>query len=324
MPRHKQVAPHPDKLREDFHQFLYGTGHDFEGLTLIEIVLGAASLLSEMVGAEPTNAGFAALTRALGYELTDNAKWTEALREQAWGDAFGWPIGERLHSLNAFAYYGIALNGGRNAADREKLLRQEIETVVAFMAKVPFAAWGIDPGDACRTINRAQARFDLDTGQDIEPSALAALGNVTERRIRNMMAGKDRVFEPHDGKIPASEALSWLRNRTDEYRPSCWREQNTFEDLAEQGPEIEDALFVPVAGDNSVFHPGLARDGLFTIGRGKREQNFKDYDDAVAALQKLRTPAWLRPTASGTWTSVAAARWARLDRAELKRLAKNG
>ena len=61
----------------------------------------------------------------------------------------------------------------------------------------------------------------------------------------------------------------------------------------------------------------------FTIGRGKREQKFGDYDAALAALQKLRTPAWLRPTASGTWTTVTAARWTRLDRAELKRLAKN-
>ena len=317
MPKQKRTAPDPEKLREDFHQ-LYGTGFDFEGATLIEVVVGTANFLAELVGPDPVNAAFAELTRTLGYEFADDAQWADALREQASGDAYCWPIGERLHDLNAYAYYGIALNGGRTAAEREKLLRREIETVVAFMGKVPFAAWGIDPGDAGRTLSRAQARFDLDTEKDIEPVALAKLGKVTERRIRNMMAGKERVFDPRDGRIRASEALSWLKNRTDSFRPSCWRDQNTFDDLVEHTIEIENAVFVPVASDNTFFHPGLARDGQFTVGRGKREQKFDSYEAALAALQKFDAPAWSRPTANGTWTTVNAVRWARMDRADLK------
>jgi hypothetical protein len=322
MSKQKRAVPDPQKLREDFHQ-LYGSGFDFEGEALIEVVAGAANFLAEIVGPDASNAGFASLARALGYEIQDDVRWIDAFREQAPGDAYCWPIGARLHDLNAYAYYGIALNGGRTAAEREKLLRREIEAVTAFMGKVPFDAWGISPGDAGRTLRRAQARFNLDTGKDIDPSALALLGDVTERRIRNMMAGKERVFDARDGRIPANEALSWLKNRADKFRPSSWREQNTFDDLVEDAAEIEDAVFVPVASDNSVFHPGLAWDGFFTVGRGKREQKYDTYEAALAALQKFANPVWPRPTAKGTWTLVSAVRWARIDRVELERLAKN-
>jgi hypothetical protein len=322
MSKRTRVAQDPAALREDFHQ-LYGSGRDFEGETLIEVVIGASTFLAEVVGPDATNAGFAALTRTLGYAVPEDAGWAEALKEQAPGDAYCWPAGAHLHDLNAYAYYGIALNGGHTAAAREKLLRREIETVAAFMGKVPFAAWGISSGDAGRTLKRAQARFQLDTGQDIDPGDLALLGDISERRIRNMMAGKERVFSVKDGKIPAIEALSWLKNRADKFRPSCWRDQNTFEDLAETAGEIDDALFVPVASDNSVFHPGLARNGAFTIGHGKREKKHTSYEAALAALQKLANPAWPRPTAKGRWTTVHAVRWARMDLAELNRLADN-
>ena len=47
-----------DVLREDFHQ-LYGSGHDFEGEKLIEIVVSAGQLLAEIVGGEDVDAAFA-------------------------------------------------------------------------------------------------------------------------------------------------------------------------------------------------------------------------------------------------------------------------
>jgi hypothetical protein len=152
---------------------------------------------------------------------------------------------------------------------------------------------------------RAQARFQLDTGQDIDPGDLALLGDISERRIRNMMAGKERVFSTKDGKIPATEALSWLKNRADKFRPSCWRDQNTFEDLAEQTVEVEDALFVPVASDNSIFHPGLVRNGTFTVGHGKREKKCNSYEIALASLQKLANPSWSRPTSTNGGSQVS-------------------
>lgn len=323
MPRDNEISADPQTLREDFHR-LYGAGSDFEGATLIEVVVRAGDLLAETVGPDAVTTGFAALTRALGYEVNHDADWAEALRDQAFGDAYCWAMGERLHNLNAYAYYGIALNGGRTAEEREALLREEIKAVAAFMAKVPFAAWGIDPGDAGRTLRRAEGRFALDTGAGVDPATLALLGGLSERRIRNMMAGKERRFDVDgEGKILANEALSWLAHRPKEFRPSRWRDQNTFEDLAEPAAEIEVPAFVPIASDNSVFHPGLVREGTYTVGRGARESRYETYEAALAALQKLADPAWPRPTPNGTWTTVTAARWARMSRADLDRLTLN-
>jgi hypothetical protein len=310
-----------DDLRADFHN-LYGCGRDFEGNTLIDIVVRVGSLVAEIVGEEPAAAGFSQITRSLGYDVADPAGWAEALQNQAITDAYCWPMGAKLHDLNAYAYYGIALNGARTAAEREALLREQIEAVTAFMDRVPFKAWGIQSGDAGQTMERARARFALDTGEPIEAADLAHLGNVSERRIRNMMAGKEKVFASDEGRVPAADALAWLAHRTEHFRPSRWRDQNTFEDLTPVAQEIEDAIFVPVAADGSVFHPGLVRDGAFAVGRSKRESRHATYDEALAALQKLADPAWPRPTDRGTWTAVAAARWERRSRADLDHFAE--
>ena len=100
MSKQKQTVPDTEKLREDFHQ-LYGSGFDFEGEALIEVVVGAANFLAEIVGPDASNAGFASLARALGYKIQDDARWIDTFREQAPGDAYCWPIGARLHDLNA-------------------------------------------------------------------------------------------------------------------------------------------------------------------------------------------------------------------------------
>jgi hypothetical protein len=314
-------AQNTDALRQEFHD-LYGSGRDFEGLTLIDTLVATGVFVGEIVGVEAADAAFAILTRTLGYQFDADADWAETLKDEAFSDAFCWPIGARLHNLNCFAYYGIALNGGATPDERERLLRTEIEAVSAFIAKVPFEAWGISPGDASLTLQRAQGRLALDTGADVEAPTLALLGGVSERRIRNLMAGKDRAFTPVDGRIAASEALGWLSGRPDQYRPSRWREQNTFDDMIEpvEEPVLEAALFVPMAADGSVFHPGLARDGVFIVGR-RPETSHKTYDAALESLQKAARPSWRRPTKRGSWTIVDGVRWTRLEREELERLA---
>jgi hypothetical protein len=321
MPKPK---PSPDaaELRAQFHE-LYGTEHDFEGLTLAEILIRLGDLTRDITGPEPADGAFANLTRALGYTVQADEDWPEVLRDDSWSDSYCWPMGARLHDLNAFAYWGIALNDGQDAAEREALLRQEINVVSAFMDNIPFDAWGIAPSDAGRTLRRAQGRFALDTGQPIEPGMLAFLGDVSERRIRNMMAGKERTFTVDgQGRIPAEEALSWLNGRPDVFAPSVWREQNSFDDLTPNLAEVEDAVFVPVAGDNSVFHPGLAREGRYAVGRGRWEARHDNFEEALAALQRMPEPAWQRPTPRGSWTTVSAARWARHSRVDLDRIAE--
>lgn len=138
--------------------------------------------------------------------------WAEAIENGA-GDASCWPLGVIIHNLNAYAYYGIALNGGRDAAEREQIIKSEIEAASVFMGRIPFRAWGVEPGDAGRTLKFAQSRFALDKDQPIKADDLAPLGDVSEGRIRNLMAGKERVFSSDGGWIKAGEALAWLGGR---------------------------------------------------------------------------------------------------------------
>ncbi|WP_438345744.1 hypothetical protein [Methylorubrum populi] len=310
-----------ETLREQFHS-RYGNGNDFEGATLIDVVVGAGRLIVEMVGSEDADVGMAALVRQLGYAVEAPEDWAEVLRNDAFGDAYCWKLGVTFHGLNAYAYYGIALTGASDPREREDYLREEIERAGAFMDRVPFAAWEIEPADAGRTLRLARGRFALDTGGPVEPWALAEFGGVSERRIRNMMAGAERVFDPKDGGVPAPQALDWLKQRR-QFRPSTWRDQNTFEDLAGADREdpVEEMLFVPVAADGSTFHPGVAHEGVFTTGPTGRETGWPSFEEALAALQRSPKPVWRRPTQRGLRTQARGVRWERTTRAALDRMA---
>ncbi|KQT50582.1 hypothetical protein ASG52_07170 [Methylobacterium sp. Leaf456] len=308
-------------LREQFHS-QYGCGNDFEGATLIDVVIGAGRLLAEMVGSEHADIGMAALVRDLGYAVDAPEDWAEVLRDDAFGDAYCWKVGSTFHNLNAYAYYGIALTGASGADEREAYLGNEIELADAFMAKVPFEAWGIDPADAGRTLRMARGRFALDTGGLVEPWALAEFGGVSERRIRNLMAGSERVFDPKDGAVPSSQALDWLKQRK-QFRQSTWRDQNTFEDLAsvDRNETVEEMLFVPVAADGSTFHPGVGREDGFTIGPVGRETTWPNFEEALSTLQRSPDPVWRRPTPRGLRTQARGVRWERMTRAALDKMA---
>lgn len=310
-----------EMLREQFHS-QYGNGYDFEGSTLIDIVVGAGQLLTDIVGPENANVGMAALVRQLGYRVEAPEDWAEVLKDDAFGDAFSWKLGATFHNLNAYAYYGIALTGASAAQDREAYLKGEIALAGAFMDKVPFAAWEIDPADAGRTLRLARGRFALDTGDLIEPWALAEFGGVSERRIRNMMAGGERVFEPKDGGVPAAQALDWLKQRK-QFRPSTWRDQNTFEDLAtaDRFELDEEMLFVPVAADGSTFHPGVGGEDGYTTGPTGKETTWPSFEEALTALQRSAEPIWRRPTPRGLRTQARGVRWERTTRTALDRMA---
>ncbi|MCJ2105403.1 hypothetical protein MKK70_08425 [Methylobacterium sp. E-041] len=315
------ILTDPELLREQFHS-QYGNGNDFEGVTLIDIVVGAGRLIAEIVGTDDANIGMAALTRQLGYAVEAPEDWEEILRNDAFGDAYCWKLGVTFHNLNAYAYYGIALTGASAAQEREDYLREEIAQAGAFMDKVPFSTWEIDPADAGRTLRMARGRFALDTGGFVEPWALAEFGGVSERRIRNMMAGSERVFDPKDGGVPAAQALDWLKQRK-QFRPSSWRDQNTFEDLAgvDRDEPVEEMLFVPVAADGSTFHPGVAHEGVFTTGPTGREAAWPSFEEALVALQRSPEPVWRRPTPRGLRTQARGVRWDRTTRAALDKMA---
>lgn len=306
-------------LREEFHAH-YGSGRDFEGVDLIRFAIAAGRFLGEIVGADVAAKGMAEMARSLDLQCGEDNDWEHAF-ESGFGDAYCWPLGEVFHDLNAYAHYGIALNGGADPEARAAQIAETLERGESFMARLPEEAWQLDAGDAGHTLRLARGRWALDNNKSIEPYALAAFGNVTERRIRNMMAGKESMLSNDEGKVPAREALHWLSSRQS-FRPSVWREQDMFDDLAPRATEVlPDPLFVPIARDGSRFHPGLRRDDGYTIGSPGNETVIASYDEALAALQHSALPAWRRPSPLGSWTSVTAVRWDRLARSELEDVA---
>lgn len=307
------------ELRQEFHE-CYGNGDDFEGIDLINFLTAAGRFITDIVGADAANRGMAEIARALDVDCKVDEDWASAL-DDALGDAYCWPLGVVFYELNAYAYYGFILNGGQTEEERAELLKQRIDIAVSFMSKVPLKAWNLSLGDVGRTYTLALGRWALDNGDGIEPSALAIFGGISERRVRNMMAGRHSVFRSVDGKIPAKDALDWLKSRP-KFRPSVWRMQETFSDLAKRPPsELETVFFVPVARDGSIFHPGLVRDGKFSIGAEGQEKELDSYSDALNALQKLSEPIWRRPSPLGSWTRVTAVRWERISDLDLERYA---
>ena len=204
-----------------------------------------------------------------------------------------------------------------------KNLEKAVKEAEEFLQATPAEQWGISPNsDLHHLVRLATNRWALDNGQPVEPAALAEFGGVTEGRIRNLMSGPKRAFSSVDGRIPAHEALAWLSGRP-EFWNSIFRDQRLPQYGAKHRPQLERAVFVPVARDGSAFHPGLKRGGGYTIGGKGKEVQVADFDEALLELQRMPIPYWRRPNAIGNWGSVSGTRWARLDASDLDIIAKN-
>ncbi|OAN95447.1 hypothetical protein A8B74_15550 [Sulfitobacter geojensis] len=81
---------------------------------------------------------------------------------------------------------------------------------------------------------------------------------------------------------------------------------------------FSEPVFVPVAQDRSLFHPGLQKGGEYTVGGAGYEKTFTQFEDALAALQEMMVPTWRRPTETGRWMQVKGVNWVRMDRGELR------
>jgi len=72
----------------------------------------------------------------------------------------------------------------------------------------PFSQW-------CSIVELADARFGLDSGEPLDPEALALLGNVDVRTVRNAISASELVATKVKGKtsIDHISARSWLSGR---------------------------------------------------------------------------------------------------------------
>lgn len=305
---------------ERFHE-RYGDDID-AGTTLVDLVKAGGLYLAKIVGEKAVAAAMVPIVETLDHPPFEPRDWAEALDESA-SDAFSsWLIGEQLHELAAYAEYGIVL-GNRDAGQREEHLKTLIASAEAFLAESPLRHWNVGPEGETeleKLVRQATNRWALDHKEPIEPKALATFGGLAERSIRNMMAGAGRVFSQKYGRIPAHEALAWLDTR-ESFWNSIWREQPEQDHLRDSESPIASPVFVPVARDGSVFHPGIHRNDRFTVGPKGDERQFTDFYQALEELQKMPVPYWRRPNEKNAYGIVRGVRWMRLDRGCLASLA---
>jgi hypothetical protein len=172
-------------------------------------------------------------------------------------------------------------------------------------------------GAVARIVNLAISRRSIEIGAgDVDLQSLAILGGVTEGRIRNILSSGEGGLEKVGQSVTAVSAMAWLKGRK-EFFASIWQQPDEVVPEVSSADFTDDVVFVPVATDGSVFHPGLARGGKFTIGAKGEEVPHAIFEDALAALHKMATPRWRRPNNAGNWGIVSGRDWKRIERRQL-------
>lgn len=77
--------------------------------------------------------------------------------------------------------------------------------------------------------------------------------------------------------------------------------------LAKQSSKVQ----VPFADDGSYFNPSVRRprSGMFAVGEKNQPQKFKEFDQALVYLRKMKVAKWWRLNSNGNWGLVSAVRW---------------
>lgn len=299
--------------------------------TLQELVRAAGEYLERIIGPDAVAEGMATMlgmpedARGAG----DRPDWRDWLEEESSGWFSTWPLGMRLHDLYAYGRYGIVLRTEDADADPEMdddaWLEARVTEVVAFRDTSPLTIWLSETRSPQleEVILLAEGRWAIDNDKPVDPRALALLGEASEGRIRNLMAGVNRrLTRDSEGKIPAHEALDWLAGR-EGFWPSVWREQPIRFSTESDGPPLSAPVFVPVARDGTVFNPGLQRAGTYTVGPKGDEVHLEDFGEALSRLHAMSAPYWRRPNDQGAWGIVRGVRWERLERSELEGYRQN-
>lgn len=321
----KPETPYKDRTaaeREEYFHERYGEDVD-AAATLVELVKACGAYLERIVGKEPVAVAMVPIVETLaGCSPFEPSDWAETLDEHTYEAFSTWPIGERLFELAAYAVYGIVI-GDREASEPEAYIDSLITAATTFLAESPVKQWRVGAEGQTELedlVLWAKNRWALDHKEPVDPKALARFGGLSERSIRNMMAGGGKTFNAVDGRIPAYEALAWLETR-DEYWNSIWREQPEPSHAQEPEEPVENPIFVPVARGGSVFHPGVERNGRFTVGPKGDERQVGDFEQALEELQRMPSPFWRRPNDKNAYGIVRGVRWVRLDRAHLASIA---
>ena len=314
--------------QEDFSQAY----EDFETSEVVKLVKAAGLFLEHLTG-ETT-----AVDKAMkvlfavtaNYPTADTRPWADYW-DEARLDVGSFNTSNYFLELNAYGFYGLAFDASlletpvspAEETERRKLCQEFVKRGRDLVDCIP-SGWSSIEGLET-TVRAAEARFNLDFGNDITIEQLAAIARVSTKSIRNLLtpkSGEADLKGSSNGTISAADALRWLQRRED-FKHSIWREADGKIDISftpETG-ELQEAVFVPVAKDGTAFDPVMCRNSRgYTIGPKGAEQPVNDYFEALRLLAKAVTPNWRRPNESGNWGIVVGVSWQRKDAAELKKL----
>lgn len=218
-----------------------------------------------------------------------------------------WPGTALIDYAGLYGLYGVVSNDipRDQHADWVAALGPRLEEFKVLVAPDP-------QGVVARILNLALSRHAIDVGEgEVDLTSLAIFSGLSEGRIRNILSSGDSVLEKVGQRVTAQSAAQWLKTRK-EFYASIWREEEVSVPEAASGNFDDDVWFVPVAADGSYFHPGLLRDGKYTVGAKDAPQTYATFPEALAALHKMATPRWRRPNEAGNWGLISGRDWKRV------------
>lgn len=289
-----------------------------------EGVIGSMMSISKICeiffGDVHASAGLNRMVRGAFPHRSEEENWEDILEDEFSMIFSETAIGHLLHDLTAYADFGIVLATARDSRQREEFLSKQIGAAKTLLRVLPVKQWGLDGEHLVKLLRKAIARWKVDTGQHVDAKELALLSGRALQTIKNKLAGKPAEIIGNQNRIEAREAAAWLAAQKD-FNTSIWRDQDDTADLVETDRGLGEVLFLPVAKDGSVFHPGVRREGKYLVDEEGREREIEAFEEALASLQSMVFPQWRRPTAEGVWTRVRAVEWRRYSADEVTRLA---
>ena len=248
--------------------------------------------------------------------------WEEDLRDQSSGAFSEWKIGEAIHRLEAYTFFGVDYCGpqGRGIEEIAKANEPRLRLVEKLGHFLPLLdLWpdlSVEAERAASEYRRlfaaAQTRVAIDTGARVPVDGLPVLAGISESRMRNIAKrSADAILPVDDDRTVAHDrAKAWLEDQ-ERFLQTVTSDHGHEAELS----EIRDPVFVPVAADGTRFEGSLRRDRGFQIGPKGDETWVADFDEALERLTHMPVPCWRRPSdGSGRMGIVRATHWERVPR----------
>lgn len=298
---------------------------DFNG-NLNDSALLLPYLLASLLRAQGKMVGSTVVERMAGavfgqIENLPRDNWEEWLLADENNAFSDYEVGERLHLLDAYTFFGIDYCGdaGLSVQEIARIRKADLDRVspladlLPILHSEPDLAERAEHGEAffLRMLEGARSRIALDLGERVPVAGLAVLANISESRMRSIAKRNDDARLPvgEDRMVPNDKAKDWLSEQA-EFLPTVTNESD--EPVVE---EIVDPIFVPVAADGSRFDITLRQGNGYQVGPKGSERIFSDYDSALGALTRMPVAYWRRPSeGSGRFGIVRATHWERVSR----------